>query len=29
MKYMKRINGGGFLPTHYVVYKDMNIDSKF
>lgn len=25
MAYIKRINGDGFLPTHYVVYKDMNI----
>ena len=25
MKHIKRINNDGFLPTHYVVYKDMNI----
>ena len=25
MKYMKRINSDGFLPTHYVVYEDMNM----
>lgn len=25
MKYIKRINNDGFLPTHYVVYKDTSI----
>lgn len=25
MKYIKRVNNDGFLPTHYVVYEDSNI----